>query len=72
MTQVKISESYHDFAEMFLENKANNLSSYCKQNHVIDLIDEQILSFDFIYNFSEKKLTELQKYLNKNLKNDFI
>ena len=66
--QVKISELYCDFAKVFSENKINNLLSHHKQNHVINLIDEQILFFDFIYNLSEKKLTELQRYLNKNLK----
>ena len=70
--QVKISELYCDFAEMFSKNKTNNLFLHCEQNYVIDLIDEQILFFDFIYNLSEKKFTKLQRYLNENLKNDFI
>ena len=69
---MKISKLYHDFAEVFSESKTNNLFLYCEQNHVIDLIDEWILSFNFIYNLSEKKLTELQRYLNENLENDFI
>ena len=69
---MKISESYYDFAEVFSENKTNSLFSHCKQNYIINLIDEWILFFDSIYNFSEKKLTELQRYLNENLENDFI
>ena len=69
---MKISESYHNFAEVFSENKINSLFSHCEQNYVIDLINEQISSFDSIYNFLEKKFTEFQRYLNKNLKNDFI
>ena len=70
--QVEISKSYCNLAEVFSGSKTNSLFLHCKQNHVIDLIDGQILSFDSIYNFSEKKLTELQRYLNENLKNDFI
>ena len=69
---VEISELYCDFAEMFSESKTNNLFLHCKQNHVIDLINKWILSFNFIYNLSKKKLTELWRYLNENLENDFI
>ena len=69
---MKILKLYCDLAEMFSESKINNSSLHCEQNHVIDLINKQTSSFDFIYNLSEKKFTELQRYLNKNLKNNFI
>ena len=70
--QVEISKSYCDLAEVFSESKTNSLFLHCKQNHVIDLINEWISSFNFIYNSSEKKLTKFWKYLNENLENDFI
>ena len=37
--QVKISELYCDFAEVFSESKTNSLFLHYKQNYVIDLID---------------------------------
>ena len=69
---MKISKSYCDLAEMFSESKTNSLLSHCKQNHIINLINEWILFFNSIYNLSKKKLVKLQRYLNKNLENDFI
>ena len=38
--QVKISELYCDFAEVFSESKTNSLFLHCEQNYVIDLIDK--------------------------------
>jgi len=68
----KILEQYCNLVTVFSESNANSLFSHCKQNHPIDLMKKKISSFKSIYNLSEKKLAELWRCLNKNLKKDFI
>ena len=38
--QIEISKLYCDLAEVFSESKINSLFLHCKQNYVIDFIDE--------------------------------
>jgi len=64
--------AYWDLIKIFSESNVNNLSLYCKQNHIIELLNRKTSLFDSIYNLSKKKLTEFWRYLNENFKNKFI
>ena len=67
-----IPEAYKSFTEVFSETQIEILSSYYKDDHLIDLLEGTTLSFKSMYNLSVKELTVLQKYLNINLINRFI
>ena len=67
-----IPEAYKSLTEVFLETQTGILSSYCKEDHSIDLLEGTTPPFNSMYNLSTKKLAVLQKYLNINLINRFI
>ena len=67
-----IPEAYKSLTEVFSETQAGILSSHCKGDHLIDLLEGTTSSFSSMYNLSAKELAVLQKYLNINLINRFI
>ena len=67
-----IPEAYKSLTEVFSETQTEILPPYCKEDHLIDLLEGTTLPFNSIYNLSTKELAVLQKYLNINLTNGFI
>ena len=54
-----ISKAYKSLTEVFSETQAEILSSHCKGDHSIDLLEGTTLSFKLMYNLSIKKLAVL-------------
>ena len=71
--EVKISDKYLDFTNVFLEQKALVLSKCTKLNkYIIDLENGKQLLYRLIYNLSLVKLEILKTYINIYLKLGFI
>jgi len=69
----KLLIEYHDLKTIFDRIKINDFSSYRLYNHKIQLKDnDKLMSKSKIYQMSTHKLLEIKKYLEKNLKKDFI
>jgi hypothetical protein len=51
---------YSEYADVFSENKINNISSITRIEHAIDFEENSIIFYKFIYHFSERKLTILK------------
>ena len=66
-----ISFKYHNYTDVFDETNANKLSKHRSHDHAIE-IKNKIFSFEFIYNLSITELEILKKYLDDNLKKEFI
>ena len=69
--EVRISETYCNFAKVFLEAKADKLSKNSPQNYAINL-HSGISLFGLLYNFSNIELKVLRTYLDDNLTKGFI
>ena len=54
---------YNDYIDVFSELKTEHLSAHEKYDYVIKINDEN-LSHNSLYNFSETELQFLQTYLN--------
>ena len=68
-----LSLTYTEFQNVFTENADNQLPSHHPElDHVINLVTGAKLSFDSLYNLSERELTVLKAYIDKNLKSGFI
>ena len=68
-----LSKSYQDYNDVFDEIEANELSFHRnKLNHVIEFNTEKSSSCDSLYNLLKHELSVLKKYIDKNLKNEFI
>ena len=68
----KLSFKYHDFQNVFNRSKVDELSFYWFYNHKIIIESESQLSQSRIYLISKNKLQKIKKYLEKNLKKEFI
>ena len=65
--------AYTEFQDIFTKNADNQLPPHhLELDYVIDLITEAKLSFGPLYNLSERELTVLKAYIDKNLKSGFI
>jgi hypothetical protein len=68
-----VSQEYTKYQELFQEKeRSQNLLKHQSWNHKIFLEEEQTLRFMLTYRLTEQQLAKLQKYLNKNLKKDYI
>ena len=67
-----IFKCFKKFENLNNENETYKLSKHELMNHVIDLKEDKLFSYNLIYFLSENELKILKKYLNKHLKNDFI
>ena len=57
---------------MFDNEKAKVLPEQSSRDHIIDLMKNTKLSYISLYNLSQKKLTELRRYLNNVLNKNWI
>ena len=67
-----IFKCFKKFENLNNENKTYKLSEHKFMNYVIKLKKNKSSFYDLIYFLSESELKIFRKYLNKNLKNDFI
>jgi hypothetical protein len=69
-----MSFEYHDFLNVFFNEKANILSSHRKHDHRIKLEKDHESKHDYasLYNLSEEELQLVKKYLKKHLNKRFI
>ena len=69
----QISKDYKNFEKMF-ENLINKdaLIVYWKWDHSIELIKEKDISDDYVRTLSEKERKIIKKYIDENLKKDYI
>jgi hypothetical protein len=51
---------YSEYANVFLENKINNISPIRRTEHIINFEKNSIISYKFIYHLSERELTVLK------------
>ena len=61
---LNILENYLYLKNVFDNDLTEVLSEQDYDNHVIDLTENRKLSYISLYNLSQKKLTELRRYLN--------
>ena len=72
-SQKHVSHIYRKWKHLFQKEKMTAvLSKYQTWNHNIKLESGKQFMFESIYALSEKELKTLQKYLNKNMKKEFI
>ena len=69
--KIKVSSKYQNYADVFDETDANELSKHRSHDHAIET-KNKIFFFEFIYNLFITELETLRKYLNDNLKKRFI
>ena len=69
--KIKVSFKYQNYVDVFDEIDANELSEHRFHNYAIET-KNKILFFEFIYNLFITELETLRKYLNDNLKKEFI
>jgi hypothetical protein len=55
-----LSVKYSEYADVFSEDKINNISSVTRTDHVINFEKNSIIFYKFIYHFSERELTVLK------------
>ena len=68
-----VSHIYKNWRHLFREEKTTIvLFKHQSWNHEIKLKSEKQFTFEFIYALFEKKLKILRKYLNENMKKEFI
>ena len=68
----KLSFKYHDFQNIFDKSKVDKLLFYRLYDYKIIIKSENQLLRSRIYFMSENKLQKIKKYLEKNLKKEFI
>ena len=68
----KLSSKYHDFQNVFDRSKVDELSSHRFYDHKIIIENENQLFRSRIYFISKNKLQKMKKYIEKNLKKEFI
>ena len=67
----QFSSQYAEYIDVFFEEKTNTLSKHESHNHAIDT-DDRDSFFDSIYNLSTHEFEVLRKYIDENLKKNFI
>ena len=69
----KVPAEYSDFADIFSLDLAFKLSEHTRINdHTIELVDDQQLSYRPIYSLGPVELETLKAYIKSNLTNGFI
>ena len=68
----KLSFKYYDFQIVFNRSKVDELSSHRLYDYKIIIENKNQLSRSRIYLMFENKLQKMKKYLEKNLKKEFI
>ena len=68
----KIQECYHSFLDVFLKETSNTVSAYSKHNCVVRLFNEKDHSQAALRAMLKKKLAFIEKFLEYNLKKNFI
>jgi hypothetical protein len=65
---------YHDFLNVFSQEKTNVLSFHRKHDHRIEFEKEHESNHEYalLYNLSEEELLLIKKYLKEHLNKDFI
>ena len=69
---IRVLEYYHDFLDIFLRDASNTVSAHSKHNNVIRLLSEKDHSQATMRPMSNEKLIFVKKFLEDNLKKDFI
>jgi RNase H-like domain found in reverse transcriptase/Reverse transcriptase (RNA-dependent DNA polymerase) len=69
---VQIPEEYQDFADVFSEERADQLPPHRDCDMVVDLEEGKTPPFGPLYNLSEPELRELRAYIEKNLARGWI
>jgi hypothetical protein len=67
----ELPEEYWEFEDVFSEEEISQLTNYFLIHYAINT-DKMISPYKFIYKLSENELKILRKYLNKNLKREYI
>jgi hypothetical protein len=67
-----LSLKYHEFFDVFDKKASNTLASHRSYNHRIVLKKDVIFDYTSLYKMFEEKLKIVKKYLEDNLKKDFI
>ena len=71
--QVTLPRCYHEYKDVFSEAAEDILPPHREDlDHAIDLKANALPPFGPLYNLSEKELTTLKDYIDKNLANGFI
>ena len=60
----KLFDELIDYANQYNDQKTKILLEQNRDDHVIDLIENQKSLFMFLYNLSQTKLTKLRRYLD--------
>ena len=70
---MKVFVKYSDFADVFSPNLTSKLLEYIEiNNHIIELVDSQLLPYGSIYSLEPVELETLKAYIETNLANGFI
>lgn len=69
---IKVLECYHNFLNIFLKEASNIVSAYSKHNHVICLFSKKDHGQATLKAMPKEKLAFVKKFLENNLKKDFI
>jgi hypothetical protein len=64
-------EEYWEFEDVFSKKEINQLTDHFLVYHIIN-IGDAIFPYKFIYKLSENELKILEKYLDENLKREYI
>jgi hypothetical protein len=67
-----LSSEYHEFFDVFDKIAFNILASHKSYDYKIVLKKNAISNYNFLYKMFEKKLKTVKKYLENNLKKEFI
>ncbi len=70
--KAKLSLKYHEFLDVFDRAQSNKLFSYCFYDHKIELINDSMFFYCWVYWMFSVKLLKVKKYLNENLSKKFI
>ncbi len=70
--KAKLSSKYHEFLDVFDRAQLNKLPSHRFYNHKIELINDSMFSYCWVYWMFFVKLLKIKKYLNENLSKKFI
>ena len=68
----KIPAEYHEFAKVFSKEEADKLPEHCHYDHTIPLQEGTTPPFGPIYNLAPAELEVLRKYVDDNLRKQFI
>jgi len=70
--KAKLSLKYYDYLDVFDRAMTDQLLSHCFYDHKIELINEKMSSWSYLYHMSDYKLQKMKNYLIKHLNKNFI